>query len=147
MPKEGFRQLYDKVPGQKPPFEDVWRLTGGNPDMLSKLYLANWDKDAVVAQLIKEKKLTPDFIARWRDWLGRVVEDPEALWSPDVPEELINQLVERNLIVYNIYERKQIFWIDQPPPEKDPELGIGKDVAWQTPIHREAVKQALKEVK
>ncbi|PLC61197.1 AAA family ATPase, partial [Vulcanisaeta sp. EB80] len=22
MPKEGFRQLYDKVPGQKPPFED-----------------------------------------------------------------------------------------------------------------------------
>jgi len=42
----------------------VWRLTGGNPRMLSKLYLANWDKDAVVAQLIKEKRLTPDFIVR-----------------------------------------------------------------------------------
>jgi len=55
--------------------------------------------------------------------------------------------VAKNLIVYNIYERKQIFWIDQPPPEKDPELGIGKDVAWQTPIHKEAVKQALKETK
>jgi len=146
MPKEGFEQLYEELPEPKPSFDDVWRLTGGNPDMLSKLYLANWDKDAVVAQLIKEKKLTPDFIARWRDWLEKIVDDPEALWSSDAPEELIRQLVERNLIVYNIYERNQVFWIDQPPPEKDPELGIGKDVARQTPIHREAVKQALKEV-
>jgi hypothetical protein len=38
------------------------------------------------------------------------------------------------------------FWIDQPPPERDPELGIGKNVAWQTPIHREAVRRALREV-
>jgi energy-coupling factor transporter ATP-binding protein EcfA2 len=147
MPKEGFRQLYDKVPGQKPPFEDVWRLTGGNPDMLSKLYLANWDKDAVVTWLIREKKLTPDFVVKWRDWLGRVVNDPEALWSPDAPEELIRQLMAKNLIVYNIYERKQVFWIDQSPPEKDSELGIGKNVAWQTPLHREAVKRALEETK
>jgi hypothetical protein len=146
MPKEGFEQLYEKLPGHKPPFEDVWRLTGGNPGMLSKLYLADWNSDAVVTWLIREKKLTPGFVVRWRGWLERIAEDPEALWSPDVPEELIRQLVERNLIAYNIYERKQIFWIDQPPPEKDPELGIGKDVAWQTPLHKEAVKKALKEV-
>jgi hypothetical protein len=115
--------------------------------MLSKLYLANWDKDAVVAQLIKEKKLTPDFVVKWRDWLGRVINDPETLWSPDAPEELIRQLMAKNLIVYNIYERKQVFWIDQSPPEKDSELGIGKNVAWQTPLHREAVKRALEETK
>ena len=54
--------------------------------------------------------------------------------------------MERNLILYNIYEREQIFWIDQPPPERDPELGIGRNVAWQTPIHREAVRRALEEV-
>jgi hypothetical protein len=146
MPKEGFRQLYEELPGPKPPFDNVWRLTSGNPRVLSKLYLANWDKDTVVAQLIKEKRLTPDFIARWRGWLEKIVNDPEALWSPDVPEELIRQLVERNLIVYNIYERKQVSWIDQPPPERDPELGIGKNVAWQTPLHREAVRRALEEV-
>jgi hypothetical protein len=29
MPREGFRQLYETLPGEKPPFEDVWRLTGG----------------------------------------------------------------------------------------------------------------------
>jgi hypothetical protein len=108
MPREGFKQLYEALPGGKPPFEDVWRLTGGNPDMLSKLYLANWDKDAVVTWLIREKKLTPDFVVKWRDWLGRVINDPETLWSPDAPEELIRQLMAKNLIVYNIYERANI---------------------------------------
>jgi hypothetical protein len=117
MPKEGFRQLYDKVPGQKPQFDDVWRLTGGNPGMLSKLYLANWNKDAVVTWLIREKKLTPDFVVKWRGWLERVVEDPEALWSPDVPEALIRQLVAKNLIVYNIYERANI--LDRPTTTRE----------------------------
>jgi hypothetical protein len=145
MSREGFQQLYEKVPGPKPPFNEVWKWTGGNPNVLRELYMAGWSRDAVVAQLIREKRLTPNFIARWRIWLEKAVNDPEALWSPDVPEELIKQLVERNLIVYNIYEREQIFWVDQPPPERDPELGIGKDVAWQTPLHREAVRKALQE--
>ena len=145
MPREGFQQLYEKLPGPKPPFEDVWRRTGGNPGMLSRLYLTSWNSGAVVTRLIREKRLTPDFVARWRGWLEKAVEDPEALWSPDAPEELIRQLVERNLILYNIYERQQIFWVDAPPPERDPELGIGRNVAWQTPIHREAVRRALRE--
>ncbi|MFP3252347.1 MAG: ATP-binding protein [Thermoproteus sp.] len=146
MPREGFQQLYEKLPGPKPPFEEVWRLTGGNPGMLSRLYLTGWNRGAVVTRLIREKGLTPEFVARWRGWLERVVEDPEALWSPDAPEELIRQLVERNLIVYNIYEREQIFWVDAPPPERDPELGVGRDVAWQTPLHREAVRRVLEAV-
>jgi hypothetical protein len=41
--------------------------------------------------------------------------------------------------------RSEIGRHNQPPPEKDLELCIGKDVAWQTPIHREAVRQALRE--
>jgi len=145
MPREGLQQLYEKLPGPKPPFEDVWRLTGGNPGMLSRLYLTGWNSGAVVTRLIREKGLTPDFVARWRGWLERAVEDPEALWSPDAPEELIRRLVERNLIIYNIYEREQIFWVDQPPPERDLELGIGRNAAWQTPMHREAVRRALRE--
>jgi len=147
MPREGFQQLYEKLPGPKPPFNEVWKWAGGNPNVLRELYMAGWSRDTVVAQLIREKGLTPGFIVRWRVWLEKAVNDPEALWSPDVPEELIRQLVERNLIVYNIYDREQIFWVDQPPPERDPELGIGRDVAWQTPLHREAIKRALKETK
>jgi len=145
MAKEGFRQLYEAIPGAKPPFEDVWRLTGGNPDMLLELYKRSWNVDKMVKALIRDKELTPGFIAKWRNWLKKTIEDPEALWSPDAPEELIRQLVERNLVVYNMYDRDPHFWMDQPPPERDPELGIGRDVAWQTPIHREAVRRALRD--
>ncbi|KUO83143.1 MAG: AAA family ATPase, partial [Pyrobaculum sp. JCHS_4] len=59
MPREGFQQLYEKLPGPKPPFEEAWRLAGGNPGMLSRLYLTSWDSGAVVTRLIREKRLTP----------------------------------------------------------------------------------------
>jgi hypothetical protein len=145
MPREGFQQLYERIPGPKPSFEEVWRLTGGNPEMLVRLYKAGWNAEEVVLRLMQNKQLSAEFVSRWRRWLETAVEDSEALWSPDAPEELIKQLVERNLIVYNMYDRWPSFWVDQPPPERDPELGIGKNVAWQTPIHREAVRKALKE--
>ena len=143
MAKDGFTQLYEAIPGVKPLFEEAWRWTGGNPHMLLELHKSGWSVDAVVKALIRDKELTSSFIAKWRRWLEAAVEDPEALWSPDTPEELIKQLTEKNLIVYNMYDRDPYFWIDAPPPEKDPELGIGKNVAWQTPIHREAVKKVL----
>jgi hypothetical protein len=114
--------------------------------MLRRLYETSWNVDRVVEALIRDKELTSSFIAKWRRWLEEAVEDPEALWSPDAPEELIKQLVEKNLIVYNMYNRDSYFWIDQPPPERDQELGVGRSVAWQTPIYREAVRMALREV-
>jgi len=35
-------------------------------------------------------------------------------------------------------------WIDEPSLEKDLELGVGKYIAWQIPLYREAVRKALK---
>ena len=60
--------------------------------------------------------------------------------------QLLNKLVELNLVVDDVPSRDPDLWVDEPPPEKDPELGIGKYVAWQTPLHREAVKKALQKV-
>jgi hypothetical protein len=145
MPKEGFQQLYNKMPEPKPPFEDVWRWTGGNPRMLGRLYSSGWAVERVAEDVIREKGLTAEFVRRWGRWLEEVVEDPEVLWAGGAPEELARELEARNLIVYNMYDRDPYFWIDAPPPKRDPELGIGKNVAWQTPIHREAVRRALKE--
>jgi len=45
-----------------------------------------------------------------------------------------------------MWERDGSGWVDVPPPERDPELGIGEFYAWQTPLHREAVRRALKRV-
>uniref|UniRef100_A0A7C5YTM3 Uncharacterized protein n=1 Tax=Ignisphaera aggregans TaxID=334771 RepID=A0A7C5YTM3_9CREN len=57
---------------------------------------------------------------------------------------LLDMLVELNLVIDNIEGREEWYWIDEPPPEKDRELGIGRYIAWQTPLHREAVKTTLK---
>jgi hypothetical protein len=145
MAREGLRQLYEKLPGAKPPFEDVWRWTGGNPRMLGLLYENRWDFGKAVKEIVAKKDLTADFIRRWGKWLVEAVEDPDALWGRGAPEELIRELEARNLILYNIYYREPQFWVDSPPPEKDPELGVGRYVAWHTPLHREAARRALKE--
>jgi hypothetical protein len=113
--------------------------------MLGRLYENRWDVEEVVLRLMREKELTAEFVRRWGRWLEVAVEDPEVLWAGGAPEELAGELEARNLIVYNMYDRRPSFWVDAPPPERDSELGIGKNVAWQTPIHREAVRRALRE--
>jgi hypothetical protein len=148
MSREGFEELYRQIPGPKPDVEEAWRITGGNPEMLARLYQAGWSADEVVKSLVASKKLdtlAPTLSPEEREWLRQAVEDPDTLLAREkLP--LIEKLVELNLIVDAVTYRDPPLWIDQPPPQKDPELGIGKRVAWQTPLHREAVKRALKEL-
>jgi len=143
MSRKGFEELYEKIPGLKPEFEDIWKLTGGNPDALSKLYQAEWNVNRVITELINGKEITSSFIEKWKSWLEGAVKDPDILWRANVPDELVRELIAKNLIVYNMYDREPWFWIDEPPLEKDLDLGIGKHIAWQTPLHREAVKRAI----
>ena len=141
MSKRGFEELYEELPGPRPDFEEIWRLTGGNPEMLARLYEAGWDVSAVVEDLVRAKRLK-DLARRWSRELREVVEDPDSLSREGFPEELKEELIASNLIVYDMYPREDRFWIDEPPPERDLELGIGRDVAWQSPLHREASKRA-----
>jgi Archaeal ATPase. len=147
MSKNGFEELYGEIPGPKPRFEDVWRITGGNPGIFRQLYRLDWDVNKAIEGIIRAKgliKLVESLSKEEREWLTEALEDPDALFVRErLP--LMHRLVEENLIMDDIYYRQEYLWIDQPPPERDPELGIGKDVAWQTPIHREAVRRALKE--
>ena len=145
MSREGFEQLYEQLPGPKPDVEDAWRLTGGNPGVLARLYQAGWSADEVIKSLIASKNLdtlTPTLSPEEREWLRQAIEDPDTLLAREkLP--LIEKLVELNLIVDAITYRGPPLWIDQPPPERDLELGISERVAWQTPLHREAVRRAL----
>ena len=143
MSRKGFEELYERIPGPKPSFEDVWRLAGGNPYMLGLLYRSSWDVNTVTSRFVEWKRLTQSFVNKWRKVLEEAVEDPDTLWSFDADEEPVKELVERNLIVYFLSERNSKLWVDEPPPEKNLEIGVGKHVAWQTPLHREAVREAL----
>jgi len=37
----------------------------------------------------------------------------------------------RNLIFYDVSFRRPELWVDESPPEKDLELGVGRYIAWQ----------------
>jgi hypothetical protein len=147
MPRKGFEQLYQKMPSPKPSLEEAWRLTGGNPYLLRELYRKRWDADGVATGIIEMKALRNFVITlteEERAWLKEAVEDPDTLYTRErIP--LLHKLVEINLAVNGMYNRISHLWIDQPLPEKDLELGIGKYAAWQTPIHREAMRRALTE--
>ncbi|MGC9147782.1 MAG: ATP-binding protein [Infirmifilum sp.] len=145
MGRDGFRQLYDQIPGSKPDFEYVWRLTGGNPKLLGQLYETHWNAEPIIRRIQDEKRL-PELVAslgnKERELLREAVDDPDTLISREgLP--LLDKLVELNITVDSIPSRDPEFWIDEPPPERDLELGIGRRVAWQSPLHRIAVRRAL----
>jgi len=65
-----------------------------------------------------------------RTWLEEAVGDPDTLFVRE-RMGLLNKLVEVN-VVAGVMGRYEYLWVDEPPPERDPELGVGKNVAWQT---------------
>jgi len=78
--------------------------------------------------------------------LGEALEDSDAIFrriGEEPVRRLRDGLVERNLVI-RIWDRDDYSWIDAPPPERDPELGIGLKYAWQTLLHREAVRRVLR---
>jgi len=148
MSREGFEQLYRQVPGPKPSFEEAWRITGGNPGVLAQLRMAGWRPEKVVEALAERKKLAALLLSlssEEREWLRQAVEDPDTLFARErLP--LMEKLVELNLVIDSVPRRESWLWIDEPPPEKDPDLGVGRRVAWQSPLHREAVRRALEKL-
>ncbi len=147
MPREGFQQLYDLLPGPKPPLDEAWRWTGGNPETLERLYRVGWAAGRLVEDMVEDKGLTELVVSlagRERGILARALEDPDTLMERyGEAGALVEKLVGRNLVV-RLKRRDPDAWVDVPPPERDPELGIGRYYAWQTPLHREAVRRALR---
>ncbi len=151
MGRVGFEELYSRVPGPKPSLDEVWRATGGNPRYLGMLYEAGWNPDPIVGWIVRSRGLRGlirSLGGREAEVLREAVEDPDVLLErvrePGV-RGLKERLVDLNLIV-EVWDRDEWSWIDEPPPEVDPELGVGRHVAWQTPLHREAVRRALEEI-
>ena len=150
LARRGFEELYSQIPSPKPPIDEVWRATGGNPAMLAHLLEAEWRIDAVVRQLARERRLgylIKTLSDRQRELLIQALEDPDTIWrnlSDPEARDLLTKLIETNMIA-ELWDRAEEAWIDAPPPEKDLELGIGRHLAWQTPIHREALRKAVEE--
>ena len=143
LSRGGFEQLYEQLPGGKPPAEEAWRWTGGNPRMLATLYSSGWRVEQVARRLAVERGLHI-LAARWGRTLEEVIDDPDVIVEDyDRFGRLAEELVKRNMIVELEPYRDEHLWVDRPPPRRDPELGIGRFYAWPTPVHREAARIAL----
>ncbi|MEM1610659.1 MAG: ATP-binding protein [Sulfolobales archaeon] len=143
--REGFYGLYNRLPNGKPGFEEIWRITGGNPKTLAEIYGSGWNIEIAVERIISRKGLRGFIQAleeKERIWLEEAIENPDTLFTRE-RIAFMKKLVELNLVVGDIPERRDYLWIDDPPPDKDPEIGVGRYVAWQTPLYREAVRIAL----
>jgi len=156
MSKEGFREFYNQIPNGKLSLDEAWAATGGNPRALRDLYLSGWSVEKAVERIASSRglrRLVASLTEEQRKILAESVEDPDVLYrrlreaqtmeEKRMVEELIDKLVGLNLIVEEISIRSEHIWIDEPPAT-DRSIGIGNEAAWQSPLHREAVKTALK---
>jgi len=144
MARNDFRNLYEKLPGDKPDFDTIWRVTGGNPRVLKLLYESNWVEESLVVDVVEGRRLRTlieSLSKRERDGLQEALENPDVLYRKELIP-LLDKLIHANLVV-ELYPRDYPYWMDTPPPDFDRELGIGRHVAWQTPLHREAIRRAL----
>ncbi len=148
--RDPFQELFHELgPPPHVRFEDVWEALGGNPGRLVELadrYM--WDLDAMLKA----------YVARVREHVEELIElgyrDELALFAEDITEAertmnsrmrfVKRYLEERNLAIYK-------YWTMLSPTRREfdypvPELGVGRSWAWQTPLHREAVRKALREL-
>ncbi len=149
MSEQGFMQLFDQIPGDEGlGFQEAWKLTGGNPWLLARLYEAGWNTEEVVDMIVAAKGLKEaikQLGRRERELLVKAVEDPDVIFD-ELGEEATRRvrdlLIELNLLAA-IPDRVEYLWIDTPPPERNAALGIGRYYAWQNPLYRRAVEKAL----
>ena len=147
MDMNGLRELYEQLPGKKPGLGTAWRVSGGNPRVLRVLYTMDWSIEDTVTWLVEEKSLAT-LLRRLRreslEALRLLVEDPGAAEERVLGDkELLDLLVDHNLVSV-IPERRESLWLDNVPPARDKALGIGGRLAWQTPLHRDAVAHVLR---
>jgi hypothetical protein len=88
-------------------------LTGEIPSLLGEPHSAKQNIEAWLSRPVMKKRPPADFTARWRGWLEQAVEDPDTLRGRRVPEELVNKLDRRNLVMHFLPDRITQLWIDQ----------------------------------
>jgi len=146
MDKRGLGELYEQLPGDKPGLDDVWRVSGGNPRVVRILYTMGWSAERARDWLVEEKSL--GLLLRSLgpgelETLRLLVEDPAAAEEEVLGNQgLLEKLIDYNLVML-VPRRREALWLDNVPPSRDKGLGIAGTIAWQTPLHRDAVAAAL----
>ena len=132
LPRDGFAELVEQLgPPPGVDAEELWMLTGGNPRALIEVARLGWNTRLWMDR-VYEARVRRVLHTLERGRLGMLAEDPDSDW------EMAEKLEELGLMI----ELRRSSTISRVP-EPSPELGIGRDWAWQLPIYRQLVKQGL----
>ena len=136
LPREASIELLKQLKAPREKYDEIYRVTGGNPRAIIELYYMNWSIrrwiESAIMRRVKNflKTLSREEIEQLKDTL----DDPDRFqrYTP-----LLKKTIDYNLVSP----------IDKPclgyTPEKNIELGIGDNYAWQLPIYKDIIKQVI----
>ena len=145
LDRESFRELfYELKPPRNKEFESIWQLFGGNPGKLIELsYRYGWNIDRMLRA----------YEARIREIVKRIIREglvkelERFIENIVVAEKIMGKKMSR---LEDILEKENFIlykhWVSLTYEVFDkvyPELGIGKDYAWQVPMYKELMKKEL----
>ncbi len=133
LPRDGFEELIEQLdPPKGVDIDELWMLTGGNPRALIEVARLNWSTKAWMNRVFEARIRRVLHLVN-REKLAHLVEDPDSDWEAAEKLEDLELMIElrRSATLSTI-------------PNPDPELGIGRDWAWQLPVYRLLVKRNLK---
>jgi len=145
LSREAFKELFTELkPPQNLDFEEVWRLLGGNPGKLVELATWHqWSLNRMIEEYrvrlfkhlseVKERGLINELKILVDD-----ITEAEEVHSREM-RNLIRLLEEKNLVIYKYWTTLTGKEFKKP----NPELGIGRYYAWQTPLYREILREIV----
>ena len=145
LSREAFKELFTELkPPQDLDFEEVWRLLGGNPGKLVELATWHqWSLNRMIEEYrvrlfkhlseVKERGLINELKMLVDD-----ITEAEEVHSREM-RNLIRLLEEKNLVIYKYWTTLTGKEFKKP----NPELGIGRYYAWQTPLYREILREIV----
>ncbi len=144
LDRRGFEELIEKLgPPEGIDTEGLWRLLGGNPAKLLELaYNYEWGVERMLAAY-SDRLL--DVVRRVQreglsNLLTSAIDDPDVLADGDSRVERLEEiLVEANLVT------RLGLLLDGGRLRPDPELGVGRHYAWQTPLYRRVLAHLLRQ--
>jgi len=134
---EAFVELLEELGAPRSVTGDAWLALGGNPRLALALRARSWRLERLKEDLYRSIRILLEPLRREaRGQLAEVAEDVDAVMNYP---QLLRHLLDSNLITP----------VDRPcigyTPPVDPELGVGRHYAWQTPLHHRLTRKFLRE--
>jgi len=127
LPEKGFEEFVEQLNPPHSP-SDLYTATGGNPRILIEIARHGWDHERVRRMYRDRIRSAIRSLGIPREKLRELARDPDA------DPETAAKLEELGLMI----ELMRSSALGEAP-NPDPDLGIGTEWAWQTPLFRTAV--------